>query len=154
MRDLTKGERTMKRLVAGVTMAVLVGGVATLAMAQPGWGPMMGGGPGMMRGGGPGMMGGGPGGRMGWAGGGPGCAGVAGAQAQAQAPTVDEEKATALATEYATKYYKGYAVERVVPFQGRFHTAYQAELKNQAGDTRVLHVNPWGGVRPGPTFTR
>jgi hypothetical protein len=146
----------MKRLVASVTMAILVGGLATAAIAQPGWGPMMGGGPGWMgggarmMGGGPGMMGGGPG--AGRGAGGPGCPGFGAAAAATE--TVDEEKATAIVKEYASKYYQGYTVERVVPFAGRFRTAYQAELKNGNGDTRTLHVNPWGGVRPGPTFTR
>ena len=141
----------MKRLVAGVMTAVVMGGFATIAMAQPGWGPMMGGGPGWM-GGGPGWMGGGPGGGR-WAGG-SGCPGFGGVTTATAVPTVDEEKATAIAKEYASKYYKGYTLERVVPFEGRFRTAYQAELKNPAGDTRVLHVNPWGAVRPAPVFTR
>lgn len=137
----------MKRLV-GVTMAVLlVGGLATLAMAQ-GWGPMgrgpmsMGAGGGPM-GGGMGMMSAGPGGSSGC----PGWAAASAAPGDATAP-VTEDKAKAIATEYAAKYFAGYTVERVLPFQGRRHTAYQAELKGPKGETRTLHVNPWGGVRP------
>ena len=53
-----------------------------------------------------------------------------------------------LATGYAEKYFKGYTVERVLPFAGRMGTAYQVELKGPKGETRILHVNPWGGVRP------
>jgi hypothetical protein len=85
---------------------------------------------------------------------GPGACAGAGAMAGAAAAVVDQEKATALATEYAAKHLKGYAVERVLPFEGRFHTAYQVELKGPAGETRALHVTPWGGVRPSPVFTR
>jgi len=36
----------------------------------------------------------------------------------------------------------------VLPFTGHMGTAYQAELKGPKGETRVLHVTPWGGVRP------
>ncbi|MBI1736213.1 MAG: hypothetical protein HYR51_13655 [Candidatus Rokubacteria bacterium] len=129
----------MKRLVAGVTIAVVVGGLAAVAMAQSGWGPMMGGGPGggrfaAMQG----RMGGGYGP-------GAGCPGFAG---DAAASAVNEEQATALANEYTAKHFKGYTVERVLPFQGRLHTAYQVELKGPSGETRTLHVTPWGGVRP------
>lgn len=134
----------MKRLMSVTMAVVLVGGLATIAMAQPGWGPMMSG------------SGGGPmagrmafmQGRMG-AGGGP-CAGMAAATAGAATPdaAVTEEKAKSLATEYAAKYFQGYTVERVLPFQGRLHTMYQVELKGPKGETRTLHVTPWGGVRP------
>jgi hypothetical protein len=98
---------------------------------------------GMMQGGGPGWAGPGGGGF------GPGgCAGWAGAQGAQTSEAITEEKATALATEYAAKYFKGYTVERVLPFQGRIHTMYQVELKGPQGEKRVLHVNPWGAVRP------
>ena len=132
-----------------VTVAmVLVAGMATAAMAQPGWGTMgrgMSGRFAMMQGGGPGSMGraGGPGG---------GCPGWA-AGDQTTKEAVTEEQATTLATEYAAKYFKGYTVERVLPFQGRLHTMYQVELKGPKDEKRVLHVTPWGTVRPfGPPF--
>lgn len=136
----------MKRLMSVAIAVVMLGGLATIVMAQPGWGPMMSG------------PGGGPmaarwatmQGRMG-AGWGP-CAGLAGATAAPGAPDatapVTEEKAKVLATEYAAKYFTGYTVERVLPFQGRIHTMYQVELKGPKGDTRILHVTPWGAVRP------
>jgi hypothetical protein len=136
----TERRTTMKRLIAVTLGAVLVAGFAGLAVAQ-GWGP--GGGP---MGPGP-MYGGGRMGLMAGGGGFAGCPGWGAANAPEAAP-VTEEKATALAAEYATKYFKGYTVERVLPFSGRFHTMYQAELKGPKGETRVLHVNPWGGVRP------
>jgi hypothetical protein len=121
----------MKKLLSTVAVA---GGLAVFAgVASAQWG----GGPGGGRFGmGPGMMGGAP------------CAGVTSA-----ATEVTEEKAKELATAYADKYLKGFAVERVLPFTGRFHTMYSVELKNQAGEIRTLHVNPWGNVIPfgGPT---
>ncbi len=128
----------MKRLISVAVAGLIVAGVS-VAAAQPGWGPMAGRGPGwMMQGGGGPMMQGG---------GGPGmCAGFGAAAATSEAIT--EEKATALATEYAAKHFKGYTVERVLPFEGRFRTAYQVELKGPKGEARVLHVSPWGAVRP------
>ena len=136
----------MRRMI-GVTVAVvLVAGLATAAMAEPGWGPMgrgMGGGMGMM-GGGMGMM----------QGGGPGGGGCAGRAAGQQGEAITEERATALANEYVARHFQGYTVERVLPVQGRFHTMYEVELKGPAGEKRMLHVNPWGGVRPfGPLAT-
>jgi len=125
----------MKRAMTVAVAAIFLGGLATVASAQPGWG-----------GGGPGWMGG----RMGMMGGGPGtCPGFAAATEGAPTATaVTEEKATTLATEYAAKYFKGYTVERVLPFEARRGTAYQVELKGPKGETRMLHVNPWGAVRP------
>ena len=128
----------MKRIIGAAVAVVLVAGLATAAMAQPGWG---------MGGRGMGMMGGGPGwGGPGGGGPGFGCPGWGATGAQTEAIT--EEKAAALATEYAAKYFKGYTVERVLPIQGRFRTMYQVELKGPKDEKRVLHVNPWGGVRP------
>ncbi len=135
----------MKRMVS-MTLAVLL--ILGLAGAVFACGPrgMMGMGPQMM---GPGWQGGpmGPGRMMG---GGAGCPGMAAATGAAGTPqaAITEEKATELATAYADKYFKGFAVERVLPFEGRMGTAYQIELKGPKGEKRVLHVNPWGGVRP------
>jgi hypothetical protein len=125
----------MKKLLSAVAVA---GGLAILsgvASAQWGGGP----GGGRFGGMGPGMMYGGPG----WMTGGAPCAG-----APAAATELTDEKAKELATAYADKYLKGFTVERVLPFTGRFRTMYSVELKNQAGETRTLHVNPWGNVMP------
>lgn len=124
----------MKKLIGAVAMA---GGLAVLSgVASAQWG----GGPGGRFGGmGPGMMGGG----HGWMAGGTPCAGYAEAAAE-----ITEEKARELAKSYADKYLKGFSVERVLPFTGRFRTMYAVELKNQAGEVRTLHVNPWGNVMP------
>jgi len=126
-------KKAMSVALAIAMVAVLAGAV----LAQgPGWGPMMGGGRGPMMGGG-GM---GP-----WAGGPAACPGWSGAAA---GEAVTEEKATELATEYANKYFKGFTVERVLPFTARWRTMYQVELRGPTGETRYLHVTPWGGVRP------
>jgi len=125
----------MKKLLSAVAVA---GGLALLtgvASAQWGGGP----GGGRFGGMGPGMMGGG----RGWMTGDAPCARFTGA-----ATEVTEEKAKELATAYADKYLKGFTVERVLPFTGRVHTMYSVELKNQAGEVRTLHVNPWGNVMP------
>jgi hypothetical protein len=89
---------------------------------------------------GPGMMGGGPAAAcpaLGPAGAGP-----------ATPEAISEDKAKELATQYVDRYFKGYSIERVLPFEHGFRTMYQVELKGPKGDTRLLHVNPWGGVRP------
>ena len=126
----------MKKVVSTIAVA---GGLALLsgvALAQWGGGPgggWHGGmGPGMMQGGGPGWM----------AGGAP-CAGATNTAAE-----ITEDKAKELATAYAGPYLKGFTVERVLPFTGRFHTMYSVELKNEAGEVRTLHVNPYGNVMP------
>lgn len=125
----------MKKVLSAIAVAgglMLVGGVA---LAH--WG----GGPGRGYGGmGPGMMGGrGPG----WMAGGAPCAGY-----QESAADITESKARELATNYADQYLKGFKVERVLPFTGRFRTMYSVELKNDAGEVQTLHVNPFGNVMP------
>lgn len=133
----------MKRVL---TVAVVIGVVGVLAGAAFAQGPgmMWGRGPGM----GPGMMWGAGAGPGAGPGAGAGFCPMWGGQAAAAPEQINEEKAKALATEYAAKYFAGYTVERVLPVQGRFRTMYQVELKGPKGETRTLHVNPWGGVRP------
>jgi len=131
----------MKKRIILAALLSLALGTAVYAQAPgefgPGWGPGMGWGYGM----GPGMMRGGPGAYSqppcgGW--GGPG-------SAQSQ---VTEETAKAAAQQYADKYFKGYKVDRVLPFAGNGATMYQAELTGPNGESRILHVNPWGNVMP------
>ena len=126
----------MKKILSASAVAgglTLLGGAA---FAQWGGGPGWGHGYGM----GPGMMGGrGPG----WMAGGPPCAGY-----QQGSEEITESKAKELATNYADQYLKGFKVERVLPFTGRFRTMYSVELKNDAGEVRTLHVNPFGNVMP------
>ena len=126
----------MKKVLSAVAVA---GGLALLtgvAVAQWAGGP----GGGHFGGRGPGMMGGGG---RGWMAGDAPCAGVTGA-----ATEVNEETAKELAAAYAGKHLKGFTVERVLPFTGRVHTMYSVELKNDTGELRTLHVNPWGNVMP------
>lgn len=150
----------MKRVI-GVTLAVaLLVVLVGAALAQgPGFGTGhgprfmgQGMGPGVMgsMGMGPGMMGGmrmGPG-MMGGAGGPANCPGMAGAPSAGTSGQITEERANEVATEYTAKYLKGFTVERVLPITGMPHTMYQVELRGPKGETRVLHITPWGGVRP------
>ncbi len=134
----------MKKAMSVAVVVALVGGLVGVALAHgPGWGPMMGGGRGGMTGGGWGPM-------MGH--GGPAYGGSEACPAwstgEPGTEAITEEKAKDLATEYANKYFAGFTVERVLPFTGRFRTMYQVELRGPKGETRYLHVNPWGGVRP------
>lgn len=142
----------MKRLIAVTLTAAMIGAFATVAAAQGpyGYGPHMGMGWGAMQGE-PGPMAG----RMAMmrarmAGGGPGMCryGALGTETPATTEAVTEDKAKELATAYVDKYFKGFTIERVLPFQGRWATAYQVELKGPKGEKRILHVNPWGQVRP------
>jgi hypothetical protein len=122
----------MKKLLSAIAVAGGLTLLSTAAMAQWGGGPGRGYGPGMMWGGGPG-----------WMASGPPCAAATNA-----ATEITSDKAKELATAYADQYLKGFTVERVLPFTGRFHTMYSVELKNDAGEIRTLHVNPFGNVMP------
>ena len=137
----------MKKLIFASLILSVALGTAVYAQAPGeygpgwgmGWGHGMGWGPGM----GPGMMRGGQGPY-----GQPPCAGWGGpGSAQSQ---ITEESAKASAQQYADKYLKGYKVERVLPFNGMGMgmTMFQAELTGPNGETRLLHVNPWGNVIP------
>ncbi len=127
----------MKRYLSWIIAAVGFLALSGIAMAQWGGGP--GGGWGGM---GPGMMRGWGGG--GWMGGGGPCRYYEGATATQISP----DKAKELAQQYADEYLAGFKVDRVLPFTGRFHTMYSVELKNEAGEVRTLHVNPYGNVMP------
>jgi len=135
-----------KRIILAALLSLALG---TTVYAQapgeygPGWGPGMGWGQGMGwgYGMGPGMMRGGPGSGYppcgGW--GGPGTA----------QPQVTEENAKTAVQQYADKYFKGYKIERMLPFVAMSGlTMYQAELTGPNGESRILHVNPWGNVMP------
>jgi hypothetical protein len=119
----------MKRWVSVVVVAAVLATLAGGAVAGMGPG-MMGTYPGTM---GPGMMGGG------------GCPGMV---ATGTATPITEEKAKALAKEYAETYLKGYTIEKVLPWTGGHGTMYSVELKGPADEVRVLHVNPFGAVMP------
>ena len=126
----------MKKVLSAIAVAgglTLLGGAAFAQWGGgPGWRHGYGMGPGMMRGGGPGWM----------------ASGAPCATYQEGAAEITEGKAKELATNYADQYLKGFKVERVLPFTGRFRTMYSVELKNDAGEVRTLHVNPFGNVMP------
>jgi len=133
----------MKRFLSVALPIALLGLVVGAAFAQMGGGPMADGmGGGTM---GPGMMGGGygPGGQAGeW-----NCPGMTGDSQQA--PTqITEEKAKELAQQYADRYLKGFAVDKVLPFSGPHGIMYSVELKGPEGQIRTFHINPWGNVMP------
>jgi len=110
----------MKEALSGMLVGALLGTLTGVVFA---WGP----------GAGPGAMG-----RDLWIGPCPGFA--------AHGPNTDkavtEDEARKAATEYVTKYFSGYTIERVRPFTGWWATMYRVELKGPKGETRVLHVNP------------
>ncbi|MEE9144290.1 MAG: hypothetical protein V3U06_05915 [Candidatus Binatia bacterium] len=83
-------------------------------------------------------------GEMGWRGGGYDCHGLE----TTTTAQITEDKAKELAQTYVEKYLEGYKVERVLPFTGMHHTMYSVELKNEAGELRTFHINPFGNIMP------
>lgn len=140
----------MKRVVLGVVAASALALLVSVTFAQMGWGPggQGGWGPGMM---GHGMMGG-PYGQYGYPCGGGGMMGpgIMGGQGWIAPQTqLTEESAKQLAQQYADRYFKGFTVDKVLPFTGMGGmTMYQAELKGPKDEARILHINPWGNVMP------
>lgn len=127
----------MKKLIAGAAVVLLGLGVAAYAQGPGygrGWGPgMMGPGYGWGQGMGPGMMWGYPG---------------YGNPDYAPPEGISIDQAKQIAKQYAEKYLPGFTVERVLPFTGMARTMYGVELKGPKGESRYLHINPWGGVMP------
>ena len=117
-------------IVAGAAVLLLVG--ASFAQMGGGMSGGMGGGMGggMMGGGhmGSGMMGGDTG--------------------KGSAPEITAEQAQQAAGKYVSQYLPGFAVTRTVPLTGMHMTMYQAEISGPGGETRILHINPWGNVMP------
>ena len=123
--------RVFGMILAGAAVLALVGA----SSAQMGGG--MGGG----------MMGGGKGG--GTMGGGHMGSGMMGSHTgKGTAPEITAEQAQKAATEYAQQYLPGFTVKGTAPLAGMHMTMYQAELSGPAGETRILHINPWGNVMP------
>jgi hypothetical protein len=121
-------------------MVVLAG--AALAFMRPGHGPgrmghamMMQMGPQMMAQGagpmGPGMHGG-----------------------AMNATQVSEDQAKAIAQKYVDEQLKGFTVEKVVPSTGMPRTMYTVELKGPKGESKTLHISPFGHVMPFPVPQR
>ena len=126
-------------LTVAVTIVAMIGlAGAALAFMGPRHGPG-GMGHGMMMQMGPHMMaqGGGP---MG-----PGMHGGA-----MNATQVSEDQAKAIAQKYVDEQLKGFTIEKVVPSTGMPRTMYTVELKGPKGESKTLHVSPFGHVMPFP----
>ena len=129
----------MKKIASVITVAVgiaLLGGVAPAQMGGPRGGRWEGMGPHM------------------WGGRGAAAPGVNCPGFSSEAAQVTDEKAKALAQEYADKYLAGFTVQRVMPFEAMRGKAYSVELKNAQGEVRTLHINPFGNVMPFGPYAR
>jgi hypothetical protein len=126
----------MKKVVT-VTMviaATVVLAGAALAFMAPGHGPASMG-HGMMMQMGPHMMAQGAGPM------GPGMHGSA-----MNATQVSEDQARAIAQKYVDEQLKGFTIEKVVPSTGMPRTMYTVELKGPNGESKTLHISPFGRV--------
>jgi hypothetical protein len=66
------------------------------------------------------------------------------------ATQVSEDQAKALAQKYVDEQLKGFTIEKVVPSTGMPRTMYTVELKGPKGESKTLHVSPFGHVMPFP----
>ena len=66
------------------------------------------------------------------------------------ATQVSEDQAKAIAQKYVDEQLKGYTIEKVVPSTGMPRTMYTVELKGPKGESKTLHVSPFGHVMPFP----
>jgi hypothetical protein len=63
---------------------------------------------------------------------------------------VTEDEAKAIAQKYVDEQLKGFTIEKVVPSTGMPRTMYTVELKGPKGESKTLHVSPFGHVMPLP----
>ena len=70
------------------------------------------------------------------------------------ATRVSEDQAKAIAQKYVDEQLKGYTIEKVVPSTGMPRTMYTVELNGPMGESRTLHISPFGHVMPFPTPQR
>ncbi|MBI2014560.1 MAG: hypothetical protein HYS77_03340 [Candidatus Rokubacteria bacterium] len=66
------------------------------------------------------------------------------------ATQVSEDQAKAIAQKYVDEQLKGYTIEKMVPSTGMPRTMYTVELKGPKGESKTLHVSPFGHVMPFP----
>jgi hypothetical protein len=59
---------------------------------------------------------------------------------------VTEDQAKALAQKYVDEELKGFTVEKVIPSTGMPRTMYTVELKGPKGESKTLHISPFGHV--------
>jgi hypothetical protein len=65
-----------------------------------------------------------------------------------QATQVSEDQAKAIAQKYIHEQLKGFTVEKVVPSTGMPRAMYIVELKGPKGESKTLHISPFGHVMP------
>jgi hypothetical protein len=70
------------------------------------------------------------------------------------ATQVSEDEAKAIALKYVDEQLKGYTVEKVIPSSGMPRTMYTVELKGPKGESKTLHISPFGHVMPFPVPQR
>ena len=76
------------------------------------------------------------------------CPGITASGQQIPSAQAIDDQAKALAQQYAEQNLKGFTVSKVQPFTGMHMAMYSVELKGPQGETRGLHVHPWGNVMP------
>ena len=67
---------------------------------------------------------------------------------------VSEDQAMAIAQKHVDEQLKGFTIEKVVPSTGMPRTMYTVALKGPKGESRTLHVSPFGHVMPFPAPQR
>ena len=70
------------------------------------------------------------------------------------ATQVSEDQAKAIAQKYVDEQLKGFTIEKVVPSTGMPRTMYTVELKGPKGESKTLHISPFGHVMPFPVPQR
>ena len=70
------------------------------------------------------------------------------------ATQVSEDEAKAIARKYVDEQLKGYTIETVTPSTGTPRTMYTVELKGPTGESKTLHISPFGHVMPFPPGQR
>jgi hypothetical protein len=70
------------------------------------------------------------------------------------ATQVSEDQAKTIAQKYVDEQLKGYTIEKVVPSTGMPRTMYTVELKGPKGESKTLHISPFGHVMPFPVPLR
>jgi hypothetical protein len=66
------------------------------------------------------------------------------------ATQVSEDQAKAIAQKYVDEQLKGFTIEKVVPSTGMPRTMYTVELKGPKGESKTLHISPFGHVMTFP----
>jgi hypothetical protein len=64
---------------------------------------------------------------------------------------ISEDRARALAQKYIDEQLEGFTIDKVVASTGMPHTMYSIELKGPNGESKTLHVSPFGHVMPLPS---